>query len=689
MRLFLAFSALASSYLYQYGVCAFAPSAGHSHSVRRMSPLKMAIGLGPGEDEPAVLDATQDGTDDDKIAYEVPNHEEYRTSRLTKLDKKVDTWFESLMQGDDEGMILGRVSQNHHAALTTLPELTNDPEKDYDDEEWTPYVATKLPWTPLVPAYGLEQFGLPMPRRGAEAWKQFDVPGMVDTDYSSSPLHNDVDLEVDEATANKYKEVLASKGAWLEDEDVTARLVYVNGRFCPTLSTTTDTIRNLGANDFASGNLRDEIYDCLERLPDGFTDELASPVLSSGEVPLTSLKKLSGPDHCTGEATSQFAINTSQGTACFAALNSLQTRAVTLVDVPAGTDAYTANADDDEEDAPLLKPVFLVHAVTPNGGADPSKEGGVACHPRTLVIGGEASRVSLVQMCIDLEEDVDTKPKLYNGYTQIYVREKANVKHSYLEETGGIPTSRVEYSDDEFELAPGEERPRDIEAKRPALKDLHLETVDVQITGADGAYHGTLLSLGGSGRVRMALSTSLLTENAHATVNGFSLAGGAQRTDMRTNIHHIAQGATSRQAQKTMVGGRAFSTFRGRIRVEQSAQQTDSEQLARTILLSDKAKMWATPSLEIIADDVKCTHGATVSDLSEEELFYLRSRGLDRTTARNMLMYAFVEEVNACIDPIVMGGYNDPAGIRQRTIRRLQNLVPLGDRAIKGEFQSS
>ena len=125
-----------------------------------------------------------------------------------------------------------------------------------------------------------------------------------------------------------------------------------------------------------------------------------------------------------------------------------------------------------------------------------------------------------------------------------------------------------------------------------------------------------------------------------------------------------------------------------RIRVEQSAQQTDSEQLSRTVLLSDKSRAWAVPSLEIIADDVQCAHGATVSDLSEEELFYLRSRGLDRTTARNMLMYAFAEDIAAHVDPAMLGDVDGQAGLQKRIIRRLENLVPQGERAVKGEFQS-
>mmetsp|Transcript_16261 Transcript_16261/g.23737 ORF Transcript_16261/g.23737 Transcript_16261/m.23737 type:complete len:107 (-) Transcript_16261:981-1301(-) len=105
--------------------------------------------------------------------------------------------------------------------------------------------------------------------------------------------------------------------------------------------------------------------------------------------------------------------------------------------------------------------------------------------------------------------------------------------------------------------------------------------------------------------------------------------------------------------------------------------------------MSDRARVWAMPSLEIIADDVTCTHGATVSDLSEEELFYLRSRGVDRTTARNILMYGFVDEISSKVDDAVQGNKDDPSALRNRVIRRLQNLVPEGEKKlIGGEFQS-
>lgn len=636
------------------------------------APLYVSIGIGPDE-EPAVRD-------DKAVSYDVPDHEAFRTSRLSKFDETCDGWYGALLGGEDSPSFLGKISEEARKKIVTPVKLVNELELPKEDEEWTPYVATKLPWSPLVPAYGLEQYGLPIPRRIAEAWRHFDVAGMVETDYSGTPHGTGTNLDIDEEVCAKYKTTLSKKGAWLDDIDCTARLVYINGRFCPGLSKTTDSIRNLAAPDFSSpSGVGDELATCLSHVTDGFTDELAAPVPNDGEF-LTSYKTLSGPDHKVGEPTSQFAINSQQGTACFVALNSVKAGSVALADVPAETDA----------DVEKPKPILIVNAVTPDGGVDQSLDEakGIAFHPRSLVLAGDRSRVSVVHSCVDLgEEKVEKgRAKLYNGYSQFYIGSGANVTHSYLDETGGIVTPGVEESDsnsDEDSYSP-----REIEANRPALRDTHLEMIDVHVIGDDGAYSGTMLGVGGSGRVRVAMSTTLLRPGAHASVNGFSLSGGAQRADMRTNIHHIAQGTSSRQSQKNMIGGRSTAAFRGRIRVDQSAQQTDSEQLSRTILLSDRARIWATPSLEIIADDVKCTHGATVSDLSEEELFYLRSRGISTEIARNMLMYAFVNEVSSNIDPAMMGHPDDEDSLKNRVIKRLQNVVPKGERAIMGEFQS-
>ena len=529
--------------------------------------------------------------------------------------------------------------------------------------------------SPVLPAYGLEQFGLPTPRRNAEAWRHFDVAGLVGIDYSCTPTDTGMDLTLDETKTNKYIESLKSKGGWIEDDECAARLIYINGRFVPSLSITSDIAKNIVSDDFTSGNVSAEDIEKMCRLTDGFTDRLAADVPSGESDFLTSLKNLSCPDHTVGEPTSQFAINNQQGTACFVALNSVRAGSAAYINIPT--------------DMEVAKPVIVVNAITSDGGILESLgEKGVAVHPRAFINAGANSKMSFIQTYVDLDEEDNEifNQKMVNGCTQIYLDSGANVTHSYLEESGGVVTGGVETPSDEEK--DGEESKRDIEAKREELRDTHFESIDVHVIGEDGAYEAAALCVGGNGKSRVAISTSLLKPGAHATVNGFSLSGGAQRTDFRTNIHHIAQGTSSRQSQKNMIGGRATTSFRGRIRVDQSAQQTDSEQLARTILLSDKARIIAVPSLEIIADDVTCTHGATVSDLSEEELFYLRSRGLDRVTSRNMLMYGFVDEVGSCVDEAIQGHKDDEFSLKNRIIKKLQNVVPQGDRAIKGEFQS-
>jgi len=496
----------------------------------------------------------------------------------------------------------------------------------------------------------------------------------------------------DGATEATIVASLRSRGAWLDDDECEARLVYVNGRFCPGLSAQTDAARNLGASDFEEGLVPERTLEYLSRLPDGHTDELAAEVPDdSSDGPHTSLERLSAPDHCVGKATSQFAMNNQQGTAAFAALNSVKAGCVAYVEGGVvDSQAQTAAATN--------KPVLIVNAQTPSGGGgDGVGEGkGVAFHPRTLAVANEGSVLSLVQMHVDLDDDDVTPDEkvmphatLVNGYTQIFVGPNANFTHAFLEESGGIVTSRVEMSDDEASAASLPSSPRDVESRRPALRNFHFHAIDVHVAGDDGRYDASLMELGGNGRSRIALSASLLRPGAYAKVDCFALSGGAQRSDVRTCIHHVAQGTTSRQEQRNMVGGRSTASFRGRIRVEKSAQQTDSEQLSRTMLLSDHARIHATPSLEIIADDVQCTHGATVSDLSEEELFYLRSRGLDRGTARNLLMYAFVEEIGRGVDSAIAGGFDDECGLRQRIIRRLEGVAPEGEKTlVGGEFQS-
>jgi Fe-S cluster assembly protein SufD len=108
--------------------------------------------------------------------------------------------------------------------------------------------------------------------------------------------------------------------------------------------------------------------------------------------------------------------------------------------------------------------------------------------------------------------------------------------------------------------------------------------------------------------------------------------------------HALAHGR-SRQLHKTVVAGGAHAVFNGKIFVRQGAQHTDSAQQSRNLLLSDKAHVDTKPQLEIFADDVKCAHGATVGQLDEDELFYLKTRGLSDSAARGLLTYAFAAEI--------------------------------------------
>jgi Fe-S cluster assembly protein SufD len=136
-----------------------------------------------------------------------------------------------------------------------------------------------------------------------------------------------------------------------------------------------------------------------------------------------------------------------------------------------------------------------------------------------------------------------------------------------------------------------------------------------------------------------------LAEEAECAVDGLALISGRQLADTHTCIDHAKPNAVSRQMHKCIVGGSAHAVFNGKIKVRQGAQRTDSRQSSRNLLLTGKAHVDTKPQLEIFADDVKCTHGATIGQLDNEEVFYLQSRGLSETAARNMLTYAFGAEI--------------------------------------------
>jgi Fe-S cluster assembly protein SufD len=137
----------------------------------------------------------------------------------------------------------------------------------------------------------------------------------------------------------------------------------------------------------------------------------------------------------------------------------------------------------------------------------------------------------------------------------------------------------------------------------------------------------------------------LAATDAVARLAGTTLARGAQHLDTTIRIEHSEPLGTSSQEFKAVVNGRAHAVFQGRIRVAPDAQKTDAQQVSRSLLLSSTAAADTKPELEILADDVKCSHGATIGDLDEEALFYLRARGVSEAEARRLLIDAFIGEL--------------------------------------------
>ena len=129
-----------------------------------------------------------------------------------------------------------------------------------------------------------------------------------------------------------------------------------------------------------------------------------------------------------------------------------------------------------------------------------------------------------------------------------------------------------------------------------------------------------------------------------AHLNGAQLLSGPQHADFTTVVRHDAPPCTSRQTVKNVLAGRSHGVFQGRIEVARAAQKTDGYQMNQALLLSPDAEIDTKPELEIFADDVKCSHGATVGELDAEQLFYLRSRGIPDAEARAMLVRAFLAE---------------------------------------------
>ncbi|CAK0779491.1 Fe-S cluster assembly protein SufD [Azospirillaceae bacterium] len=186
----------------------------------------------------------------------------------------------------------------------------------------------------------------------------------------------------------------------------------------------------------------------------------------------------------------------------------------------------------------------------------------------------------------------------------------------------------------------------------------HLATAVIRVE-RDAAYDSFILTQGAS-LSRSEQRVILDGPGAACQINGATRISGRQVADVTTSVDHAAPHCVSRQTFKAVIGAQARSVFQGRILVRPGAQKTDGQQLCRGMLLSTQAEFDAKPELEIHADDVKCSHGASVGALDQEALFYLRSRGLDQEEARTLLVDAFINDVIEQIqDPHIRDLFND------------------------------
>jgi len=182
-----------------------------------------------------------------------------------------------------------------------------------------------------------------------------------------------------------------------------------------------------------------------------------------------------------------------------------------------------------------------------------------------------------------------------------------------------------------------------VKLQRESKKAIHISRI-AALLGRGSNYNSYAVSIGAL-LFRNEPLALVDAENAHATLDGLVMISGDQVSDTHSTLDHLKPNCTSHQLHKVVAHGNAKSVFNGKIFVRKDSQLIDAFQENRNLLLSPDATVFTKPQLEIFADDVKCSHGATIGQLSEEELFYLMSRGLSQAQSTQLLTYGFALEV--------------------------------------------
>jgi Fe-S cluster assembly protein SufD len=251
--------------------------------------------------------------------------------------------------------------------------------------------------------------------------------------------------------------------------------------------------------------------------------------------------------------------------------------------------------------------------------------------PRITIITGQSSSATVVESYVGSGERTLTCP-----VTEVVLQDNAALRHITTHE-------------------------EDAAASHVAIREARL--------ARDSRLYCHTITLSGD-LVRSDVNVALEAAGAHASLAGLSVTGGTQHVDNQVRVHHRAPLCTSDQHYRGILDGSSRAVFNGRIVVDQDAQKTDARQSNKNLIVSDDALAHSNPQLEILADDVRCTHGSTVGRLDEDALFYLRSRGLDSAAAQSLLTYAFASEIvqKISIDEV-----------RVRVERALTSRLPRGE----------
>ena len=277
----------------------------------------------------------------------------------------------------------------------------------------------------------------------------------------------------------------------------------------------------------------------------------------------------------------------------------------------------------------IAEPIHLLFLATATAADQ-------AIHPRVLVVAEAGSRATVVETYVGLDDAC----YFSNAVTEVVLETGACLDHYKLQ--------------------------------NESSRAFHIASLKVS-QARDSRFCSTAVSTGAK-IARNEIDISQDGEHTLTVLNGLFLANGRQHVDVRTNVEHRHPHGRSEEYYKGILDGRSHGVFNGRVHVHPGAQKTDASQSNSNLLLSGDAEIDTKPQLEIYADDVKCAHGATIGQLDEQMLFYLRSRGIPPETARGLLIYGFARDVLDRIDVVP---------IRRRLVKgiadRLPNATRLGE----------